>query len=120
MTDCAESAPLAFGGAGGAGVSAVKYEPVVGVGYDAGGKVACELFFDCEWCGALLADESYAMADAEDVGIDGHLCFLEYDCLYDVGGLSSYAREAFEFFTSRGNLPLVFGNETLCHTYEMT
>ena len=119
MTDCAESAPLAFGGAGGAGVSAVKYEPVVGVGYDAGGEVACELFFDCEWCGALLADEAYAMADAEDVGVNGHFCFAEYDGLYDVGGLASYTGETFELFAGGGDLALVFGYETLCHAYEV-
>ena len=101
-------------------VSSVEYEPMVGIGYDVGGEMACEFFFDCKWRGAAWADEAYAVADSKDMGIDGHLCFLEYDCLYDVGGLSSYARETFEFFTSRGYLPLVVGNETLCHTYEMT
>lgn len=101
-------------------VSSVEYEPMMGIGYDVGGEMACEFFFDCKWRGALFADKTYTVADSKNMSIDGHLCFLEYDCLYDVGGLSSYAREAFEFFTSRGYLPLVFGNETLCHTYEMT
>ena len=104
LTDCAESAPLAFGGAGGAGVSAVKYEPVVGVGYDAGGKVACELFFDCEWCGALLADESYAMADAEDVGVYGHAWLSEGDAEDDVGCLASYSWQGGEGFEGAGHL----------------
>ena len=70
--DIVQTALLAFRPLRRADVAAVEEEPVVGPGDEVGRNVAHKGLLDLEGRVVTLADKTEAVADAEDVGIDGH------------------------------------------------
>ena len=77
-------------------VSAVQYEPVVCRGYYLVWQVACQGFLYGQWCRTAFADQAYAVAHAEYVGVHCHLGLLEDDGLYHVCRLAPYAGQALQ------------------------
>ena len=103
-----------------ADIATVEEEPMVGIGGLACWGVLEEVLLYLVGGGAATGNESEAMAHAIDVGIDGHSVHAEGDCLHDVGGLASYAREAQQVVHAAGYLAMVVGDEHLGELHEVT
>ncbi len=101
----------------------MEQEPVVGiggfVGIIGGGQVAEQVLLYLVGGVAGGGHESEAMADAIDVGIDGHGVHAEGYGLHDVGGLSAYAWQLEQRVHVAGHLAVVFLVEYLGELYEV-
>ena len=92
----AQTACLAFGVAGYAGVSAMKDEPVVGNGDEVSWNLAGKLHLYAIGSGATGWYQSYAVAHTEDVRVYGKSGLSPYDGLHHIGGLAPYAGQTYE------------------------
>ena len=74
LAEVVETTAVALGTEGGACVTTVEDEPVVGIGYFFLRKILGKCLLHTERGGAGVRHKSYAVADAKDVGIDCHAC----------------------------------------------
>jgi len=102
--DVAQIAFLAFRALRRADVAAVEEEPVVGEGDEFVGDVAHEGLLHLIRRVVALVDEAEAVADAEDVGVDGHGGLAEGDGLDNVGRLAAHTRETEQLVHVGGHL----------------
>src|SRR5580700_10241269 len=109
FAEVGDDALLAQRPAGHAGITAVQDQPVMGVQPVALRHDFQQLHFDVE---RGLADrQPGAIANAEDVGVDGDGRLAEGDVEHDVGGLAADARQGFQRLAVVRNFAAVFFNE---------
>ena len=89
-----------------ADVAAVQDEPVVGVEQKFFGHDAHQFIF--YFAHVFAGGEVHAVADAKDVGVDGHHGLAEGGVEDDVGGFAADAGQRFEFFARLRHLASVF------------
>lgn len=114
-----ESAFLALGFAGRAGVSPVENEPMVGAWDERRRDVAHQFSLDGIGCGASWRDKADAMGNTEDVGIYSHGGFVEGYALNDVGRLATYAGKFQQVLHRLWNLTAEVGQKHSRHAYEV-
>ena len=91
----------------------------MGEGNEVGGDVAHERLFHLVGGVVALADETEAVADAEDVGVDSHCGLAEGYGLDDVGRLAAHAWQQEQLVHVGGHLAAVALNKHFCHFCQM-
>ena len=105
-TKFADSARFAFGFAGLADVTAMQEKPMMGFGDDGSRDVLDELAFGLKRILAV-GREAEPLADAEDMGVDGHGGLIPYDGADDVGRFTSDPLERLQVVYVIGHLAVV-------------
>ena len=72
-----EAAVCAFGGAGGADIPSVKYEPMMSQRQCVVLKIFYKFFLDTEGGGAPFWNKTYSVTDTENVCVNGHCLSAE-------------------------------------------
>lgn len=114
-----EAAAFAMGFAGGTDIAAMEQEPIMGGGYKIGGDMALELHLYAIGRRTGLGYQTEAVADAEDVSVDGEGGLTEGDGLDDIGGLAPYSGDLGEFFQGGRHLTAEAFHEGLAESHEV-
>ena len=117
LAPSAYSAGRTFGISGGAGVSAVEDEPVVGLCAVLQGDVLLQVLPD--GCRRLSGRKPESVRNPEDMGVDGYDRLLVYDGGYDVRGLEADSGKSLKLIDVGRYLPSEIRNELFRHFDEM-
>lgn len=101
-------------------IAPVQDEPMVGRGDKFRGDVAAEFVLHAEGGGAGGGNQSDAMAQPEDMRVDGHAGLLEDDGLDDIGRLATDARQSLQLLACGGYLAAVFLQEHPGHAHQVS